>query len=233
MVSASTGASGGTRRSGVKGFVLTAVTVVAVTSAVGCGARTADYSAFVTSSATSTEETEDSSTPPTPIAQHLASAGVTGQQIALDKLTDLTVTLPRPAGWTTYKNPNFSPGTEAIAKNNNYPTALLMVFKLDGNFDVPAALEHADGSAKISKNFAELNSSSADFKGFPSSMIEGTYDLNETRLHTYNRVVIPVTPAPEFQRYLIQLTVTTLANQAAAQAPDVEEIIGGFDVAVK
>ena len=32
-----------------------AVTVVAVTCAVGCGARTADYSAFVTSSATSTE----------------------------------------------------------------------------------------------------------------------------------------------------------------------------------
>lgn len=233
MVSASTGAFGGIRVSGIRGFILTGVAIAAVTGAVGCGARTADYSAFVTSSATSTETAEDSSAPPTPIAQHLASAGVTGQQIALDKLIDLTVTLPRPAGWTTYENPNFSPGTEAIAKNNDYPTALLMVFKLDGNFDVPTALEHADASAEISKDFAKLNSSSADFKGFPSSMIEGTYDLNETRLHTYNRVVIPVTPAPKFQRYLIQLTVTTLANQAAAQAPDVEKIISGFSVAVK
>jgi hypothetical protein len=197
---------------------------------VGCGARTADYSSFVTSSATTTEST---STTPTPIAQFLASAGVTGQQIALDKLTDLTVTLPRPPGWTTYANPNFSPGTEAIAKNNNYPTALVMVFKLDGEFDVALALKHADADAELSKNFTRLNSSADDFQGFPSSMIEGSYDLNGIRVHSYNRVVIPVTPAPRFQRYLVQLTVTTLADQAAAQAPDVGQIINGFTVTVK
>jgi hypothetical protein len=197
---------------------------------VGCGARTADYSSFVTSSATTTEST---STTPTPIAQFLASAGVTGQQIALDKLTDLTVTLPRPPGWTTYANPNFSPGTEAIAKNNTYPTALLMVFKLDGEFDVALALKHADADAELSKNFTRLNSSADDFQGFPSSMIEGSYDLNGIRVHSYNRVVIPVTPAPRFQRYLVQLTVTTLADQAAAQAPDVGQIINGFTVTVK
>jgi hypothetical protein len=158
---------------------------------------------------------------------------VTGQQVALDKLTDLTVTLPRPPGWTKYANPNFSPGTEAIAKNNTYPTALLMVFKLDGVFDVALALKHADADAELSKNFTKLNSSADDFKGFPSSMIEGSYDLNGTRVHTYNRVVIPVTPAPRFQRYLVQLTVTTLADQAAAQAPDVGQIINGFTVTVK
>ena len=64
-------------------------------------------------------------------------------------------------------------------------------------------------------------------------MIEGSYDLNDTRVHSYNRVVIPVTPAPRFQRYLVQLTVTTLADQAAAQAPDVGQIINGFTVTVK
>lgn len=236
MPSTLTSTSGGTSEPfAVRGFGAAALGVLVVTCAVGCGAPTADYSAFVTSSATSTESesTEGPSAKPTTIAQHLASAGVTGQQIPLDKLTDLRVTLPRPTGWTTYENPNFSPGTEAIAKNNDYPTALVMAFKLDGNFDVPAALEHADDDAEISKNFTKLNSSNADFNGFPSSMIEGSYDLNKTRLHTYNRVVIPVTAAPKFQRYLIQLTVTTLADRAAAQAPDVGEIINGFDVAVK
>jgi hypothetical protein len=64
-------------------------------------------------------------------------------------------------------------------------------------------------------------------------MIEGSYDLGQDRLHTYNRVVIPVTSAPRFQRYLVQLTVTTLAEQAAAQAPDIGQIIGGFNVTVK
>ena len=108
-----------------------------------------------------------------------------------------------------------------------------MVFALDGNFDVPAALQHADDSAELSKDFTRLNYSDADFKGFPSAMIEGSYDLNGTRLHTYNRIVIPVTPAPEFQRYLVQFTVTTLANEAAAAAPEVLQVIKGFSVAVK
>ncbi|MFZ4373161.1 MAG: LpqN/LpqT family lipoprotein [Mycobacterium sp.] len=219
--------------SSLRGFGITAVVLAAAVGSVGCGPRTADYSSIVTTSAKSTESTQSTSAAPTPIAQHLASAGVTGQQIPLDKLTDLTVTLPRPPGWTTYANPSFSPGTEAIAKNNTYPTALVMVFKLDGDFDVQLALKHADADAELSRNFTKLNSSSDDFKGFPSSMIEGSYDLGQDRLHTYNRVVIPVTPAPRFERYLVQLTVTTLADQAAAQATDVGQIIEGFNVTVR
>jgi hypothetical protein len=195
----------------------------------GCSAHTADYSSVLPSSSTATPTTAPTS--PTPIAQYLSSVGVTGEQIPLDKLTDLTVTLPRPPGWTTYANPNFSPGTEAIAKNNTYPTAMVMVFKLDGNFDIPAALEHGDDAAEVSENFTRLNYSSADFGGFPSAMIEGSYDHSGTRLHTYNRIVFPVTS--KFDRYLVQFTVTTLADKAAAQAPDVEKIIGGFAVTVK
>jgi hypothetical protein len=205
-----------------------ALLTVALTTA-GCSAHTADYSSVWTSSPAVT--TMAPPTSPTPIAQYLSSVGVTGEQVALDKLTDLTVTLPRPPGWTTYANPNFSPGTEAIAKNNTYPTAMVMVFKLDGNFDIPAALEHADDDAELSRNFNRLNYSNADFAGFPSAMIEGSYDHSEDRLHTYNRIVFPVTS--KFDRYLVQFTVTTLADQAAAQAPDVEKVIGGFSVAVK
>ncbi|MGV0990696.1 MAG: LpqN/LpqT family lipoprotein [Mycobacterium sp.] len=217
-------------------IVAAAVTALAVVlGTAGCGARTADYSSIWTtpgsSTPTSTEAAADSK--PVPIAQYLASQGVTGQQVALDKLTDLTVTLPRPAGWTKYANPNFSPGTEAIAKNNSYPTAMVLVFKLDGPFDVPKALAHADADALLSKKFIKLNSSADDFDGFPSSMIEGSYELNGTRVHTYNRIVIPVTPSPAFQRYLVQFTVTSLADQAASQAGDVQQIINGFSVAVK
>jgi len=204
----------------------TAIVVAATMTA--CGAKTADYTTLLPSSPTSTTSTSAS---PTPIAQYLNSVGVSGQQVALDKLTDLTVTLPRPPGWTKYSNPNFSPGTEAIAKNNTYPTAMVMVFKLDGNFDVPAALKHANDDAQLAKGFTRLNSSDKDFMGFPSSMIEGSYDHLGTRLHTYNRVVIPVTPA--FDRDLVQFTVTTLADQAAAMAPEVGPVIDGFSVAVK
>jgi hypothetical protein len=208
---------------------IAAAALAATTLATGCQAHTADYSSLATTSPRSTEET--SAANPTPIAQYLSGLGVTGEQLPLDELTDITVTLPRPPGWSTYDNPNFSPGTEAIAKNNNYPTALVMVFKLDGNFDVAAALQHADDDAELTKNFKRLNYSDADFNGFPSAMIEGSYDSGSTRLHAYNRIVIPVTP--EFDRYLVQFTVTTLAEQAAAEAPDVLKIIEGFSVAVK
>ena len=40
-----------------------------------------------------------SSQAPVPLAKFLESAGVSGEPIAPDKLTDLTVTMPRPKGW--------------------------------------------------------------------------------------------------------------------------------------
>mgnify|MGYP000738750532 CR=1 FL=1 len=85
------------------------------------------------------------------------------------------------------------PAATMIAKNNTYPTAMVVVLKLTGNFDVAEALKHASVDAEMNKSFTKLNSSNDTFNGFPSAMIEGSYDANGRRLHTYNRVVIPVT----------------------------------------
>ena len=200
-----------------------------------CGSNPPDYSSIWTSSqTTTTTTTTTTSDKPQPIAEYLYGLGVTGEQVPLDKLTDLTVTLPKPPGWTKYANPNFSPGTTMIAKNNTYPTAMVVVLKLTGNFDVAEAHKHASVDAEMNKSFTKLNSSSDTFDGFPSAMIEGSYDgADGRRLHTYNRLVIPVTPAPKFQRYLVQFTVTTLADQAAVQSDDIEAVIKGFTVTVK
>ena len=198
-----------------------------------CGSDPPDYQSLITSPSTTTTTTA-ASDKPQPIAEYLYGLGVTGEQVPLDKLTDLAVTLPKPPGWTKYANPNFSPGTTMIAKNNTYPTAMVVVLKLTGNFDVAEALKHASVDAEMNKSFTKLNSSNDTFDGFPSAMIEGSYDgADGRRLHTYNRVVIPVTPAPKFQRYLVQFTVTTLADQAAAQSDDIEAVIKGFTVTVK
>ena len=77
-----------------------------------------------------------------------------------------------------------------IAKGDTYPTAMLMVFKLTRRLRRAEALKHANADAELSQELHQLNSSDDDFNGFPSSMIEGSYDLNGKRLHTYNRVVI-------------------------------------------
>ena len=85
----------------------------------------------------------------------------------------------------------------------------------------------------MSQNFRQLNASLDDFKGFPSSMIEGSYDLNGKRMHSYNRIVIATGSPPANKRYLVQFTVTGYADKAQAEAPDIEAVISGFNVAKK
>ncbi|CDO90549.1 LpqT protein [Mycobacterium triplex] len=65
-------------------------------------------------------------------------------------------------------------------------------------------------------------------------MIQGSYNGdNGTRLHSWNRIVLPTGSPPARQRYFVQLTITGLADQAAAQSADVDMIIHGFVVAAK
>jgi Probable lipoprotein LpqN len=201
-----------------------------VLAATGCGAETPDYhSVWSTSSATPTPTTTGA---PVPLAKFLQDAGVNGEPLAPDKLTDLTVTMPRPKGWQQYSNPNFAPGTQVIAKGDTYPTAMLVVVRLNGPFDVNEAIKHGEVDAELSQNFKRLNASTDNWHGFPSSMIEGSYDLNGRRMHSYNRIVIPTGALPTNYRYLVQFTVTGYAEKAAEEAPDIEAVIKGFNVAV-
>ena len=142
-----------------------------------------------------------------PIATYLERKGVVGEPIPADKVTDLTVTFPTPPGWKPFVNSNLSPGTRVIAKGNTYPTAWVVVFKLNGDFDVNEAIQHGYVDAELSENFKRLNASTDNFKGFPSSMIEGSYDLNGARMHSYNRIVIATGAPPK----------PNVAGQAARQ----------------
>ncbi|KQY03407.1 hypothetical protein ASD37_26145 [Mycobacterium sp. Root135] len=202
----------------------------------GCGPSTPDYKSIWTTT-TSTTTTAPDTDKPISLSTYFENIGITGAPVAPDKLTDLTVTVPEPPGWKPYFNVNLSPGTRTIAKGDTYPTAMLLVFQLDGNFDVAEALKHANGDAELSANFKQLNASTDNFRGFPSSMIEGTYDLNGQRMQSYNRIVFAEgTPARANlpgQRYLVQLTVTAFANEAQADGPDIEAVIKGFTVAKK
>jgi hypothetical protein len=208
-----------------------AAVALVVIAASGCGEKQADYRSVWTTTTTTTTAGPDEN--PVPISEYLESVGVTGEPVAPEKMTDFTVTMPQPPGWTPYEGRNLAPGTRLIAKGSTYPTAMLMVFKLHGEFDIAKALQHGDADAERSLNFRRLNASDANFRGFPSSMIEGSYDLNERRMHTYNRIVIPTGPPPANQRYLIQFTVTGYAERAVEEAPDIEAIIRGFNVVRK
>lgn len=170
---------------------------------------------------------------PVPLSKYLESIGVAGQQVAPSTLTDLTVSIPTPPGWSPFTNPKITPETVIIAKDGKFPTARLVVFKLHGDFDPADVIKHGNDDAQLFENFKQLDSSSAPFDGFPSAMIQGSYDLDGTRLHGLNRIVIPTGSPPANQRYLVELTITSLADQAAAQSTDIEAIMHGFVVAAK
>ncbi len=213
------------------GLYATAVTALALmVLMVGCGPKTPDYQSIWTSGKTTTTTPREA---PVPFAQYLESSGVTGEAISPDKLTDMTVSIPVPPGWEKVQKPNLPPTTETIDKDGKFPAAMLMVFKLNGDFDAAEVVKHGNADATLAENFKLLDQSSANFNGFPSSMIEGSYDLKGQRMHTYNRIVLPTGPAPAHQRYLVQLSVTSLAEQAAPDAADIQAVIHGFTVAAK
>ena len=169
-----------------------------------------------------------------PLSQYLQSIGVTGEPVAPGSLTDLTVSIPTPPGWSPFTSPNISPQTLIISQGGKFPTARLVVFKLNGDFDPAQVIKHGNDDAQLFKNFKQLDASGAPYNGFPSAMIQGSYDLEGgMRLHSWNRIVIPTGSPPARQRYLVQLTITGFANQAAAQSSDIDAIIHGFVVAAK
>ena len=201
-------------------------------SAVGCAPKPPDYQSIWTTSST-TATTATTTGKPVPFSKYLESIGVTGDQVDPNTLPDLTVSIPTPPGWSPYTNPKISPNTKVISKGGKYPTAMLMVFKLRGDFDPANAIKKGNADAQLLHNFTQLDASNADFNGFPTSMIQGSYDADGMRMHSYNRMIIATGSPPAKQRYLVQLTITSLANEAVAQSSEIEAIIRGFVVAAK
>ncbi len=214
------------------GLPAAAAVVALALSVVACEPKAPDYQSIWSKSSTATTTTTTTAKP-VPLSQYLQNVGVTGQQVAPGSLTDLNVSIPTPPGWSPANNPNIRPETVMISKGGKYPTARLVLFKLQGDFDPAQVIKHGNDDAQLFENFRQLDASTADYNGFPSSEIQGSYDLDGTRLHSWNRIVIPTGAPPAKQRYLVQLTITSLADQAVAQSSDIEAIIHGFVVAAK
>ncbi|WP_343602026.1 LpqN/LpqT family lipoprotein [Mycobacterium sp.] len=204
-----------------------AVALVLLTG--GCTADAPDYQAIWSTNSSSAPPTTTAE--PVPFSQYLENSGVGATQVAPDKLTGLTVSMPTPPGWARRTGANIPPATEVISKDSPYPNAMLTVFTLSGDFDPAEVVKHSNVDAAQSQNFAQLDASAADFHGFPSSMIQYSYDFDGKRLHTFRRTVIATGSPPQRQRYLVQFVVTSLADQAVPESAGIESIINGFTVA--
>ncbi len=165
------------------------------------------------------------------IREYLQSKGVKLEAQKPQGLKALDITLPVPTRWTQVPDPNVPDAFAVIADRNGNSiytsNAQVVVYKLVGNFDPKEAITHGDVDSQKLLAWQTTNASMADFGGFPSSIIEGTYRDGDMTLNTSRRHVIATSGR---DKYLVSLSVTTDRLQAIADAPATDAIINGFRV---
>ena len=166
------------------------------------------------------------------LVEYFKDKGVALEPQKAAGFTALNIVLPMPTGWTVVPDPNVPDAFTVIADRLGgdalyTPNAQLVVYKLVGEFDPEEAITH--GYVDSQKLFAwqSTAASMANFGGFPSAIIEGTYRDNDVTLNTSRRHVIATSGS---DHYLVSLFVTTSANQVVATAEATDAIVNGFRV---
>jgi hypothetical protein len=179
-------------------------------------------------------------TPPAPIPaasgtlrEYLQSKGVKFEAQRPEGFKALDITLPVPARWTQVPDPNVPDAFAVIADRHGTSVytsnAQVVVYKLVGNFDPKDAMTHGYVDSQKLLAWQATNASMADFAGFPSSVVEGTYREGDMALNTSRRHVIATSG---HDKYLVSLSVTTDRAVAISDAPATDAIVKGFRVAV-
>ncbi len=167
------------------------------------------------------------------LRDYFAEKGVQLEPQQPDGFTALNITLPMPPGWTRVPDPNVPDAFAVIADRRTgalyTPNAQVVVYRLVGHFDAAEAITHGFIDSQQLPAWRTTNASLADFGGFPSSVIEGTYRQDDLTLNTSQRHVIAGSAA---NSYLVSLTVTTGVGETVGNAPATDAIVNGFRVAV-
>jgi len=165
------------------------------------------------------------------IREYLQSKGVKLEAQKPQGFNALDITLPVPTRWTQVPDPNVPDAFAVIADRQGSSVytsnAQVVVYKLVGNFDPRDAMTHGYVDSQKLLAWQPTNASMADFGGFPSSVVEGTYRDGDMTLNTSRRNVIATSG---HDKYLVSLAVTTDRAVAVADAPATDAIINGFRV---
>ncbi|EKF25944.1 putative lipoLpqN family protein [Mycolicibacterium hassiacum DSM 44199] len=167
------------------------------------------------------------------LADYFESKGVRMEPQVADGFTALNIVLPLPRGWAHVPDPNVPDAFAVIADRVGgglyTSNAQLVVYKLVGDFDPLEAISHAFVDAQRLPGWRTTDAAFTEFGGFPSALIEGTYQDNSLTLNTSRRHVIATSGA---DRYLVSLSVTTSIDQVVPAAEATDAIARGFRVSV-
>ncbi|OBF62415.1 hypothetical protein A5753_15935 [Mycobacterium sp. 852002-51971_SCH5477799-a] len=165
------------------------------------------------------------------IHEFLQSKGVKLEAQKPQGFNALDITLPVPARWTQVPDPNVPDAFAVIADRHGSSiyssNAQVVVYKLVGAFDPKEAITHGYVDSQKLLAWQPTNASMADFGGFPSSVVEGTYRDGDLTLNTSRRHIIATSG---HDKYLVSLSVTTDRAVSVADAPATDAIVNGFRV---
>ena len=124
-------------------------------------------------------------------ADYLQSKGVKLEAQKPQGFNALDITLPVPTRWSQVPDPNvpdaFAVIADRLGSSLYTSNAQVVVYKLVGNFDPREAITHGFVDSQQLSSWQTTNASQADFMGFPSSIIEGTYRQNDSVDVVYER----------------------------------------------
>lgn len=166
------------------------------------------------------------------ITDFLKSKNVALEPQSAKDFKALNIVLPMPTGWSQVPDPNvpdaFAVIADRVGGDGLYTSnAQVIVYKLVGDFDPKEAISHGLIDSQQLPAWRSTDASLADFGGFPSSMIEGTYRQNNMTLNTSKRNVIATSGT---DRYLVSLAVTTSAQVSVAAGAATDAVVNGFRV---
>jgi hypothetical protein len=166
------------------------------------------------------------------IAEYLKEKGVALEPQKAAGFTALNIVLPVPPGWRVVPDPNVPDAFGVIADRQGgdglyTSNAQVRVYKLVGEVDPKEAITHGYIDSQKMRAWQSTSATMAEFGGFPSSVISGTYRENDLTLNTTKRYIIATAGA---DHYLVSLSVTTAANQVVAAATATDAILNGFRV---
>lgn len=165
----------------------------------------------------------------TTVAQFLSEHGIEIHAVDHDEAAQLGIFAAVPAGWQTLPEGQFPGATSVLVEpglveNGFAPNAVLLVGRLSAAVDSESLLDCSFTDARVMPGWNEGVGHSEDLGGWPARFIRGSFMAEQLELAVTTRYA--VVGAPE--QYLVQLTVTVLADHADRLEFDVAVINDGL-----
>lgn len=163
------------------------------------------------------------------VAQYLSVNGIAVTPSDSVLAATLGIAASAPAGWQAAPVGQFPGATEVLVEpglveNGFAPNAVLLVGKLSEPVDAQALLDCSFTDARVMPGWVELEAQAENLGPWPARFIRGSFAAEQLELAVTTRYAVVGVE----EQFLVQLTVTVLADQIDKLAFDIDAINSGL-----